>query len=78
MSASAPPDLATLVPEDAATLRKIKAEICRVNLHSDDRLSTNERAGDFALRYVLMSLFRDRQVRSKQKQRTRRRRRRNG
>jgi hypothetical protein len=65
-------DCAALVPETDTEIRKYKREICNSNLGSDDRLSSHELAGDFALRYYLSGLFRNELVRSRQ-QRSRRR-----
>jgi len=65
-------DCAALVPETETDVRKYKREICNSQLGSDDRLSSHEFAGDFALRYYLSSLFRNELVRSRQKRSRRR------
>jgi hypothetical protein len=75
MSSSAHDDL---IPESIAEVRKLKKEICGTDVSSNERLSSTEFAGDFALRYVLMTLLRDKQVRAQQRKRRCRRQRRNG
>ena len=65
-------DCSELVPENDKEVRRLKREICRSHLGVNDRLSTHEYAGDFALRYYLSCLFRSKLVRNRQRRRQKR------